>query len=102
MMAAVFEALQKAEADDATKVAVLTGTGKYYCAGVDLGGTVGLAMPKVCSAIRLYGASTTRVHTPSSMAPTPNMNATHAGLGPKSRPLSEPTSLFNEQNGSPS
>ena len=46
MMAATFEALQKAEADNATKVAVLTGTGKYYCAGVDLGGTVGLAMPK--------------------------------------------------------
>ena len=62
MMAAVFEALQKAEADDATKVAVLTGTGKYYCAGVDLGGTVGLAMPKVCLAIHSYGSLTTWLH----------------------------------------
>ena len=46
MMMSLFSALQEAEEDDDTKVAVLTGTGKYYCAGVDLGGTVGLAMPK--------------------------------------------------------
>eukprot|EP00520_Triparma_pacifica_P004856 CAMPEP_0118634612 /NCGR_PEP_ID=MMETSP0785-20121206/1640_1 /TAXON_ID=91992 /ORGANISM="Bolidomonas pacifica, Strain CCMP 1866" /LENGTH=277 /DNA_ID=CAMNT_0006525599 /DNA_START=33 /DNA_END=866 /DNA_ORIENTATION=+ len=40
MLLTLFDAFQEAEKDPETKVVVLTGTGKYYCAGVDLSGTI--------------------------------------------------------------
>jgi Delta3-Delta2-enoyl-CoA isomerase len=40
MLLTLFDAFQAAENDPETKVVVLTGTGKYYCAGVDLSGTI--------------------------------------------------------------
>ena len=39
MMMALKDAISEANTDPGTKVAVLTGTGKYYCAGVNLSGT---------------------------------------------------------------
>jgi enoyl-CoA hydratase/carnithine racemase len=47
MMRALRDALAKAAADDATAVVVLTGTGRYYSAGVNLSGTLSLAHPEV-------------------------------------------------------
>ena len=46
MMRALQGALQKAATDDGTAVVVLTGTGRYYSAGVNLGGTLSLAHPE--------------------------------------------------------
>jgi enoyl-CoA hydratase/carnithine racemase len=47
MMRALQAALQKAAADDDTHAVILTGTGRYYSAGVNLGGTLKLAHPQV-------------------------------------------------------
>lgn len=47
MMAALRAAFATAATDPATKVVVLTGTGRYYSAGVNLGGTLKLAHPRV-------------------------------------------------------
>ena len=38
-------ALARAAADDAISAAILTGTGPYYCAGVDFSGQLGLTLP---------------------------------------------------------
>jgi enoyl-CoA hydratase/carnithine racemase len=46
MMRALQAALQKAATDDGTAVVVLTGTGRYYSAGVNLGGTLSLGHPE--------------------------------------------------------
>ncbi len=46
MMDAFKAALAEAAVDDETKVVVFTGTGKYYSAGVNLGGTIKLMHPK--------------------------------------------------------
>jgi enoyl-CoA hydratase/carnithine racemase len=46
MMAAFRSAFEKAKADDGCKVVIFTGTGNYYCAGVNLGGTLKLMAPK--------------------------------------------------------
>ena len=46
MMRALFAALEEAGADPETKAVVLTGTGKYYSAGVNLGGVIQLQHPK--------------------------------------------------------
>ncbi|MDP2344363.1 MAG: enoyl-CoA hydratase/isomerase family protein [Deltaproteobacteria bacterium] len=47
MMRALQTALQKAADDNETKALILTGTGRYYSAGVNLGGTMKLAHPRV-------------------------------------------------------
>ncbi|HEY1099319.1 MAG TPA: enoyl-CoA hydratase/isomerase family protein [Myxococcota bacterium] len=47
MMRALKTAMAAAAADVDTKVVVLTGTGRYYSAGVNLGGTLKLAHPRV-------------------------------------------------------
>ncbi len=36
MLKEMFQAFELAASNDAVKVMVITGTGKYYCAGVDL------------------------------------------------------------------
>jgi peroxisomal 3,2-trans-enoyl-CoA isomerase len=46
MMAALGAAFQQAEADPDTAVVVLTGSGRYYSAGVNLGGTLKLGHPE--------------------------------------------------------
>ncbi len=46
MIEALEAALTRAGQDDAAKVAILTGSGKYYSAGVNLGGSLKLAHPK--------------------------------------------------------
>lgn len=46
MMHAIVDALGEAARDDATKALILTGTGKYYCAGVNLGATLKLGHPQ--------------------------------------------------------
>lgn len=46
MMAAMRGALGDAAADEAVRVVILTGTGRYYCAGVNLGGTIKLSHPR--------------------------------------------------------
>ena len=46
MMRALQAALQKAATDHGTAVVVLTGTGRYYSAGVNLGGTLSLGHPE--------------------------------------------------------
>ncbi|MCR9165174.1 MAG: enoyl-CoA hydratase/isomerase family protein [Nannocystaceae bacterium] len=45
MLEALGAALREADRDEETKVIVLTGTGRYYCAGVNLGGTLKLDHP---------------------------------------------------------
>ena len=45
MLDALGTALRDADRDDATKVIVLTGTGRYYCAGVNLGGSLKVDHP---------------------------------------------------------
>ena len=40
MLLSLFDAFQAAEADPHTKAVIVTGTGDYYCAGVDLSGTI--------------------------------------------------------------
>ena len=47
MMEAMKVAFKEAEQDDRVKVVIFTGTGRYYCAGVNLGATLKLAHPKV-------------------------------------------------------
>jgi peroxisomal 3,2-trans-enoyl-CoA isomerase len=58
MVAALHAALERAAADDATKVVVLTGTDPYYSAGVNLGGSVKLGHPRELHAniVRLNAA----------------------------------------------
>ena len=46
MMHALRAALARAAADDATAVVVLTGSGRYYSAGVNLSGTLSLGHPE--------------------------------------------------------
>ena len=50
MLQAVMDALTHVNTDPDTKAVVLTGTGKYYSAGVNLGGTLKLAHPKTLHA----------------------------------------------------
>lgn len=50
MMKALRDAFAHAAADADTRVLVLTGTGRYYSAGVNLGGTLKVAHPKVLHA----------------------------------------------------
>ncbi len=51
MMDAFKKALSDAAKDDETKVVVFTGKGKYYSAGVNLGGTIKLTHPKTLRAL---------------------------------------------------
>ncbi|NOR19820.1 MAG: enoyl-CoA hydratase/isomerase family protein [Xanthomonadales bacterium] len=46
MLDALREALSNAAQDDETRVLILTGTDPYYCAGVNLSATLGLAHPR--------------------------------------------------------
>ncbi len=46
MMKALFARLADAASDEATKVAVITGTGKYYSAGVNLSSIMAPMSPK--------------------------------------------------------
>nr|WP_255725395.1 enoyl-CoA hydratase/isomerase family protein [Photobacterium sp. OFAV2-7] len=46
MMDALGEAFQKANTNDAVKAVILTGSGSYYSAGVNLGGSLKLMHPK--------------------------------------------------------
>ena len=46
MMAALRAAMEAAAADEATKAVILTGADPYYCAGVNLGGTLKLGHPR--------------------------------------------------------
>lgn len=46
MMEALRGALGKAATDPETKALILTGSGRYYCAGVNLGATIKLGHPK--------------------------------------------------------
>lgn len=46
MMAGFREAFQKAAATDAVKVIIFTGTGRYFSAGVNLGGAISIRSPK--------------------------------------------------------
>jgi Delta3-Delta2-enoyl-CoA isomerase len=50
MLAALAAALERAARDPQTKAVVLTGTGKYYSAGVNLGGTIQLRHPRALHA----------------------------------------------------
>lgn len=45
MLDALGSALDDAARDEATRVVILTGAGRYYCAGVNLGGSLQLAHP---------------------------------------------------------
>jgi len=45
MLEALMAALDEASADDDTRVVILTGAGRYYCAGVNLGGSLKVAHP---------------------------------------------------------
>lgn len=45
MLESLHASLQAAAADADTKVVILTGTGRYYCAGVNLGGSLKLGHP---------------------------------------------------------
>lgn len=47
MMEAFKQALQKANQTDSVKVIIFTGRGRYYSAGVNLGGTIKLKPPRV-------------------------------------------------------
>ncbi|MEX1365904.1 MAG: enoyl-CoA hydratase/isomerase family protein [Nannocystaceae bacterium] len=51
MMYALRDALSEAGRDDATKVLILTGTGDYYCAGVNLSATLTLGHPQKLHAL---------------------------------------------------
>lgn len=51
MMTALRDGFAAAEADDAVKVLILTGTDPYYCAGVNLGGTLKLSHPRTLHAM---------------------------------------------------
>ena len=51
MLEALHAAFRDALADDSTKAVVLTGTDPYYCAGVNLGGTLQLGHPKTLRAM---------------------------------------------------
>ena len=51
MMLATRAAFDRAASDKNTLVVILTGTGKYYCAGVNLGGVLKLAHPKTLHAM---------------------------------------------------
>ena len=46
MMLALHAAMRTAASDDNTKAVIITGTGRYYSAGVNLGGTLKLAHPR--------------------------------------------------------
>ena len=46
MMKSFMSETDKAIKDDSVKAVVFTGTGRYYCAGVDLGSTLRPMMPK--------------------------------------------------------
>jgi len=46
MLADLKAALAAAAGDDATRAVILTGTGRYYCAGVNLGGSLQLGHPR--------------------------------------------------------
>ena len=46
MMLALHAAMRTAASDDDTKAVIITGTGRYYSAGVNLGGTLKLAHPR--------------------------------------------------------
>ena len=46
MMEALTNALDEAAQDSETKAVILTGTDPYYCAGVNLGGTLRLDHPR--------------------------------------------------------
>ena len=46
MMDAIRDALKSATKDDGVKAVILTGTDPYYCAGVNLAGTIRLAPPR--------------------------------------------------------
>ena len=46
MMDAIKAAFKEAATNDDIKAIILTGTGKYYCAGVNLGATLKLDHPK--------------------------------------------------------
>lgn len=46
MMEAIREAFEKANHNDSVKVLLFTGSGKYYCAGVNLSGTIKLMPPR--------------------------------------------------------
>lgn len=50
MMRAMADAFAAAAADDAVQAVILTGAGKYYSAGVNLGGTMKLQAPKALHA----------------------------------------------------
>jgi len=45
MMEALFKNMREAASDSATKVAIITGTGNYYSAGVNLSGIIGVMSP---------------------------------------------------------
>ena len=46
MLKSIMNETNKAIEDDTVKAVVFTGTGRYYCAGVDLGSTLRPMMPK--------------------------------------------------------
>ena len=46
MMAAMATSFEKAKHDQAVKAVIFTGAGDYYCAGVNLGGTLKIMAPK--------------------------------------------------------
>lgn len=50
MMAALRDGFAAATREDATKAVILTGTGRYYCAGVNLAGSFQLEHPKALHA----------------------------------------------------
>ena len=50
MMSALKDALSDASRDEEVRAVVLTGTGRYYCAGVNLGATLKLAHPRTLHA----------------------------------------------------
>jgi enoyl-CoA hydratase/carnithine racemase len=51
MIAALKAALKTAGDHEATRAVILTGTDPYYCAGVDLGGTIQIAHPRALHAL---------------------------------------------------
>lgn len=51
MLAALKESLAWAAGDDETRAVILTGTDPYYCAGVNLGGTLSMGHPRTLRAL---------------------------------------------------